>query len=229
MGRILLLLQRKEAFFMELSELSLFRGASERECYQIMSCLGARIASYHGGDVILSLGDANGRVGVVREGCAQLIRTDRDGNKALLEVLPEDSIFGATLAFSGTSGENQYVVAQTSCVVIFIPYAQFAKRCKNACMHHAQMLENLLRLISTKSLSLSERIEVITNRGIRAKLLYFFEMTAAKKQSKTFPLPFGFSALAEFLCVDRSAMTRELSRMKREGLVEIYKKTVTLL
>lgn len=213
---------------MELSELSLFKGIGEKECYQLMSCLEARIANFRHGEILAPLNSA-GKIGVVCEGIVRLVRTDRDGNEALLEVLAEDSVFGEATALLGATSEGLYAIAEEAATVLFVNYANLTKRCKNLCTCHAQLLENLLRLSALKTMSLCERITVITNRSIRGKLMCYFQMMSAKQKSKTVLLPFGFSDLAEYLCVDRSAMTRELSKIKREGIIRIVKRKVTLL
>lgn len=214
---------------MELHELFLFGGIEPSECTRMMDCLAAQEISFCSGDVILDFSQNKNAVGIVRHGEAMMFRVDTNGNRTLLEPLPENSIFGETLAFSGTMGDSLFVACEKDCSIIFIDYGHITKRCANVCACHTMLLQNMFRLISTKTLSLSERIEVITNRSIRDKLLCYFQILSARMQSNTFQLPFSISALAEYICADRSAMSRELSKMKQDGLIEMRHRTVTLI
>ena len=108
-------------------------------------------------------------------------------------------------------------------------YDQITKRCENACACHSQVVTNLFQLLSKKSLHLSRRIEVLACRSIREKLLCFFEQLADEHGSRTFPLPFSLSMLADYISTDRSAMMRELKKLKEEGVVQTENRRVTIL
>ena len=103
------------------------------------------------------------------------------------------------------------------------------KRCENACACHSQVVTNLFQLLSKKSLHLSRRIEVLACRSIREKLLCFFEQLADEHGSRTFPLPFSLSMLADYISADRSAMMREMRKMREEDLISTEGRSVTLL
>lgn len=211
---------------MELTRLQLFSGIAPAEGERILKCLKAREASYKSRDVILSFDGNQRTIGVLCEGKAALHRVDREGNESLIELIAENGLFGEALAFSEGIAEDIMAVALTDCSVLFIDYEHITKRCENACLSHSTLVENLFRMIANKSLTLGERIEVLTQRTIREKLVRFFELYAIREKSNRFTLPFTVQGLAEYICADRSATSRELSRMRREGLVELSRREV---
>ena len=162
-------------------------------------------------------------------GLDNLVRLDADGNRTILETLEEGGVFGEVLAFSGAGGDSIFLECRRDCRVLYLDYDQITKRCENACLHHSILVQNLFRLLSTKTLRLSERVEVLSRRSIREKLLCYFEQLARREKSDTVTLPFSLSALAEYISADRSAMMRELKKLKEEGVVQTENRRVTIL
>ena len=112
--------------------------------------------------------------------------------------------------------------------MVFIDYHHILKRCERACTHHSLLVQNMLRLISDKAQALSERVDVLSRRSIREKLLCYFNQLAEKEGSRTFQLPFSLSMLADYIATDRSAMMRELKRLKEEGVLRSEGRRITL-
>ena len=163
-------------------------------------------------------------IGVLLSGSAALLRLHADGNRTVLESMDEGSVFGEELAVTGVRDGSALIECREDCRVIFMRYDQITKRCENACACHSQVVTNLFQLLSKKSLHLSRRIEVLACRSIREKLLCFFE-----HGSRTFPLPFSLSMLADYISADRSAMMREMRKMREEDLISTEGRSVTLL
>ena len=138
-------------------------------------------------------------------------------------------MFGEVLAFSGAGGDSIFLECRRDCRVLYLDYDQITKRCENASLHHSILVQNLFRLLSTKTLRLSERVEVLSRRSIREKLLCYFEQLARREKSDTITMPFSLSALAEYISADRSAMMRELKKLKEEGVVQTENRRVTIL
>ena len=120
------------------------------------------------------------------------------------------------------------MVAETACRVWFMAADQVTKRCEKACAHHTQVVENMFQLVAEKATSLYERVEVLSRRSIRDKLMCYFSLMAAKNRSGEFLLPFSLSALADYISTDRSAMMRELKKMRQEELVDVHGRKVLL-
>jgi CRP-like cAMP-binding protein len=159
-------------------------------------------------------GDA---VGIIERGEAALVRVDEEGVSTVMEDLNAGGVFGRTLAFSGSDRDSLEVVCRAPCDVLFIDYAHILKRCEKACTHHSLLVQNMLRLMSEKAKALSERVDVLSRRSIRDKLLCCFGQLRDKAGSDTFELPFSLSMLADYIATDRSAMMRELKKLRPGG------------
>ena len=156
----------------------LFEGITNEECARMFQCFGAREAGYEAGALISEFDGEQNAVGVLLSGSADLVRLDADGNRTILETLEEGGVFGEVLAFSGAGGDSIFLECRRDCRVLYLDYDQITKRCENACLHHSILVQNLFRLLSTKTLRLSERVEVLSRRSIREKLLCYFEQLA---------------------------------------------------
>ena len=207
----------------------LFEGITNEECARMFQCFGAREAGYEAGALISEFDGEQNAVGVLLSGSADLVRLDSDGNRTILETLEEGGVFGEVLAFSGAGGDSIFLECRRDCRVLYLDYDQITKRCENACAHHSRMVENMFRLVADKATALSERVEVLSRRSIRDKLLCYFSLLAARSGGSDFSLPFSLSALADYISADRSAMMRELKKLKEEGVVQTENRRVTIL
>lgn len=207
----------------------IFEGISEASCRQMMKCFDAHERHYTAGQTICDYDQESTLVGILESGSASLIRIDIYGVRTILETLLPGEIFSEALAFSGLSEDSISVVCDKDATVLFFEYSHIIHPCGNVCTHHTTLLENMFRLISRKSMALSERIEVLSRRTIRDKLLCYFSLQAIRQSSHTFTLPFSISTLADYICSDRSAMMREMKNMRQEHLIETDGRKITLL
>jgi len=198
----------------------LFQSISYEEYQRMMVCFQAVQKSFRPEDTIYDFSVLkNNSVGIIEHGTAQLIRIDEEGVSTVMEELGPGGVFGRTLAFAGLGEDSLEVVCRTPCDVVFIDYPHILKRCENACTHHSILVQNMLRLITDKAQALSERVDVLSRRSIRDKLLCYFRQLSDKAHSRTFTLPFSLSTLADYIATDRSAMMRELKRLREEEIV----------
>ena len=214
----------------ELEKSPLFQDISYEEYRSLLTCFQAVQKSFRSDDLIYDFSSPkNDAVGIVERGCAALIRIDEEGVATVMEELGPGGVFGRTLAFAGSSGDSLQVVCRTPCDVLFIDYPHILKRCENACNHHSVLVQNMLRLMSDKAQALSQRVDVLSRRSIREKLLCYFRQLSERAGSNTFTLPFSLSTLADYIATDRSAMMRELKRLREEGAVRSDGRQFTLL
>ena len=214
---------------MDYSETLLFQCVSAHDCSRMLECMKAQKRSFYAGEEIYSFDTARKSVGILLNGQAAVVRYEYNGTRSILENLSPKSIFGEDLSFIPSGDSCIAVVCQTDCQVLFIDYQRLTRTCQNACYCHTQLIRNLLQLLSDKTRTLSERVEVLSQRSIREKLMCYFMQLAAGKNSNTFELPFTMIDFADFLSVNRSAMIRELGKMKKDGLIQISRRTITLL
>ena len=214
----------------ELEKSPLFQGIQYEEYLRMLTCFQAVHRSFRPDDLIYDFSETkNDAVGIIERGNAALIRIDEEGVSTVMEELRAGGVFGKTLAYAGSGRDSLEVVCRTPCDVVFIDYPHILKRCENACLHHSMLVQNMLRLMSGKAQGLSERVDVLSRRSIREKLLCYFRQMADKEETNSFTLPFSLSTLADYIATDRSAMMRELKRLKEEEIIVSDGRKFTLL
>ena len=206
----------------------LFAHIDQTDIEKMLVCFEAQRREYDEKDVVTVYGSSREKIGLLLSGTVSLNRINADGNLDMLEYIDGTGIFGDSFSFANQDDEFM-VICEKKCTVLFIDKFHITKRCPNACLHHSIVVENLIQLMANKVVTLSEKVDILSHRTIRSKLLSYFRLQSAKNGSQTFRLPFSYLSLANFLCVDRSAMTRELKRMKEEGLLFLNGKEITLL
>lgn len=169
---------------MEIGASPLFRGISEESQQAMRTCFDMREVSFRADEVIYDFGAGRNMVGVLAEGAAVIERIDQQGSRTILERLESGGVFGEMLMFENVAGDSITVVAETACRVWFMAADQVTKRCEKACTHHTQVVENMFQLVAEKATSLYERVEVLSRRSIRDKLMCYFSLMAAKKPQR---------------------------------------------
>lgn len=213
---------------MDCSKSELFAGIRQSECDAMMCCFEVDEVSYRNGEMIGCM-EANGdKVGILESGKALLMRIDVDGNQTILEHLDAGGVFGSMLSFSALTGDSVFVVADGKCRVIFISYEAITKRCEKACTHHSILVQNMFRLMTDKAMQLSERVEILSQRTIRDKLMCYFWILSRKAGKASFDLPLSLSKLSDFISSDRSAMMRELKKMREENILQVENRHVEI-
>ena len=165
---------------------------------------------------------------ILISGTADLVRYDLNGNRTIVEHFSKNDIFGEVFYLVTTNNEL-LVEAKEKCEVLIYSYNDIHTKCKSNCKFHQTLAEYLPELILTKVTNLNMRVELLTKRSIRDKLIGYFSLLSTRNLSKTFTLPFSLTDLADYLSVDRSAMMRELKSLKEEGFIEKVGNKITLL
>ena len=212
----------------ELRKSRLFDDISYESYLAMYDCFHAYSRAYSPDEVICDFSGRCDIVGILERGEAALIRLDENGVETVMENLGVGGVFGRTLAFSGSRSDTLEVVCRQPCEVLFIDYPHILKRCERACTHHSLLVQNMLKLIVDKAQKLSQRVDVLSRRSIRDKLLCYFHQLSEKAGSSTFTLPFSLSTLADYIATDRSAMMRELKRLREEGIIRSEGRKITL-
>ncbi len=161
-------------------------------------------------------------------GEADLIRYDFNGNKTIVEHYFPNNIFGE-IFYCVTTNNELFVEARKKCEVLFFDYNTIEDKCTSTCSYHKKVIQNLPKLFLEEINSLNERIEILSKRSIREKLLTYFNIISTKTLSKSFVLPFSLTDLADYLSVDRSAMMREIGYLKNDKIIEKCGNRITLL
>lgn len=203
-----------------LSKTVLFRGVTPEEAREMLQCLGAEERHYCKGETILRAGEPTRVMGLVLSGRAQMEIDDLWGNRSILGSAAPGFVFGETYACIPGDPLMINVVAAEHSDILLLQISRVLKTCPTACAHHSRLVRNLLTLSAEKNLALSRRIQHTTPKSIRGRLLSYLSFQAAHSGGLEFNIPFDRQQLADYLGVDRSAMSAELSKMQREGLLQ---------
>lgn len=211
-----------------ISKNALFQNVSAESIEKMIPCFDMKKRSFSEKDIIPTSEGTKEYVCLLLEGAVSVSRISIDGSLDLLEYLEDSGVFGDAFAFANR--EDEFItVCEKDCSVLYIEKSHITKRCSNACQHHTQVVENMLQLMSNKVVHLTEKVDILSHRSIRGKLMSYFRIQSTKQNDLTFELPFSLLKLANYLCIDRSAMMRELKKMKEEEMIELDGRMVTLL
>ena len=207
----------------------LFEGILPENIQGMLGCLGARPVSAKKGQTIFREGDSTDFVGIVLRGSVRLLRDDYYGNRSIVANIAPMQLFGESYAFSGAQSLPVSVVAEEDSSILLLDSRRITVCCSNACAFHSRVIFNLLRLVATKNLVLHQKIQITSKRTTREKLMTYLLSQAKLHRSSTFTIPYDRQALADYLEVDRSGLSAEISKLRREGILESEKNTFTLL
>ena len=211
-----------------ISRNALFQNVSPESIEKMIPCFDMRKRSFSEKDIIPTTEGKKEYICLLLDGAVSVSRISIDGSLDLLEYLEDTGVFGDAFAFANR--EDEFItVCEKDCTVLFIEKGQITKRCSNACQHHTPVLDNMLQLMAGKVVHLTEKVDILSHRSIRGKLMSYFRIQSTKQNCLTFELPFSLLKLANYLCIDRSAMMRELKKTKEEEMIELDGRMVTLL
>lgn len=205
----------------------LFYNIDPKQKQKLLRSLEGNTYFYKGNHIILSNLKKDNIIGIIIEGHIQITKTDYNGNRIIIEDLKENSVFGTMT--QSISYKEYDIYCKSNSKIIIIDFDQIINYDESKSYYFTQFLKNLLKILSEKIIQNNERIEILTNKTIRDKLLAYFKFNSKNSVNRIIYLPFTFTDLADYLAVNRSAMTRELKNLKEEGFIEIKDKKIKLL
>jgi len=205
---------------------NLFNNISIKQKEKLYNILKTNTSNYPSDINVLSNENKTDFIGIIEEGKAELIFNDYNGNKTTLSILEKDSIFGSL--FLNITSEEITCITKEKTKITYIEYDKILENDNIKYDYYDTFIKNLLIILKEQLIEKNERIELLTKKTTRDKLLSYFKLISRKKGSRTFNLSLSFTELADYLSVDRSAMTREIKYLKDEGFIKIDKKKVTL-
>ena len=218
-----------EKFLPALQKCALFAGMTAEEICDMLMCMGAKVQLFSRGSIILQEGDAADRVGVVLSGSAQVERADYQGNRSIMTRLLPGQLFAEAFACAGVGQLPVSVRALEDTHAVLIAAERIIHTCGKNCGFHTQLVYNLMRVLAVKNLLCQQKIEVTSQRTTREKLLSYLAICAKNAGSRRFSIPFDRQALADYLAVDRSGLSSEIGKLRREGILKCEKNQFELL
>lgn len=199
---------------------ALFRGMEEKEVFALLDCMGGGVRRYPRGSVVLHAGDPATHLGVVLAGNVQVSRIRPDGQRIVMGEMGPGRLFAESYACAGAEWLPVTVTASADAAVLLLDCRRLSAPCAAACGAHGKLIHNLLWVLAEKNLFLTRKLDHLSGRTIRERLLSYLEGEAARTGHTTVVVPFDRQALADYLCVDRSALSRTIGQLQQEGVLE---------
>lgn len=206
----------------------LFENIADENLLAMLSCLGAEVRSYTKNQNIFTEGERASHMGILLSGTAQIVRVDFYGNRSIVTNIEPPQLFGESFACTETKSIPVNVIAEKDCEVMRIESRKMLHPCCNVCEFHSRMIFNLMKEIAAKNMLLNQKIEIISRRTTREKLMTYL-LIQAKKHGSSFTIPYDRQELADFLEVDRSGLSAEISKLRKENAIECKRNFFRLL
>lgn len=207
----------------------LFAGVSEEEIVSMLSCLDTKLRTYKKGEYVFRQGEHLSHITVLVEGDLHIQNDDYWGNRSIINQIAVGEMFGEAYIAPESGALLNDVVAIKDSAVMFFDVRRIMTVCSAVCRFHSMVVQNLFFAISEKNRKLVQKLGHMSQRSTREKLISYLSQEAKRQSSSTFIIPFNRQQLADFLSVDRSAMSNELCRMRDEGLLEFDRSAFKLL
>lgn len=212
-----------------LGQCPLFAGIAPQNLSALVSCLGARTVRFAKGEVIFQEGSPAQQMGLLLRGEAQIVREDFFGNRTIVARVEPSEMFGESFACAEIAELPVSVIATEDSEVLLMDCRRLLTTCSHACEFHNRLIFNLLKVVATKNLVFHQKIEITSKRTTREKLLTYLNAQAKACGRNSFTIPYDRQELADYLEVDRSGLSAEISKLRREGVLESEKNYFILL
>ena len=212
-----------------LQQSSLFEKIEKESIGHLLNCLGIQVKSYEEQHIIIELESCVNEISVVIEGEVELVKENRLGDRMIVGILGEGQIFGEGIVCTKKRLSPVTVRTKTKAKIAVVPYEKIIMTCGERCSFHKQLIQNMLYVLGEKNYHLNQKIDYLILKGMREKLALYLLEQSYREGKASFSIGLNRNDLAEYLNVSRSAMSRELSRMKEEGLIDYYKNSFKII
>ncbi|MBQ8642665.1 MAG: Crp/Fnr family transcriptional regulator [Clostridia bacterium] len=212
-----------------LKQCPLFQDIESENLLKMLECLGARIETFDKKYTVIAEGNPARYVGIVLTGSVQIVRIDYYGNRSILSELGSPEVFGEAFACAELSAIPVSVIANEPCDIMLIDCGHILHTCSNHCAFHERLIFNLMKDLAHKTILFHQKVEIASKRSTREKLMTYLMFQAKKAGTNRFQIPFDRQELADYLEVDRSGLSAEISKLRKEGILESEKNTFVLL
>lgn len=207
----------------------LFMGIPEEDMESLLNCLNAKEISAKKGGVIFAAGDRPDYVGIVLEGSVHVVQEDYWGNRTILTAVSPGGLFAEAFSCAESAALPVSVIAHDDCTILLMDCRRILTTCSSACVFHAGLIRNLMKILANKNILMTQKMEHITKKTTKEKVLSYLSECAVSAGTNTFSIPFNRQELAEYLSVERSALSNTLCKMRDEGTIQFEKNKFILL
>ncbi|MBR1681652.1 Crp/Fnr family transcriptional regulator [bacterium] len=206
----------------------LFNGIKTKELSALLNCMQSKVIEFDKNKTVMQEGKVFNKLGILLAGNLQVVQYDYLGNRTIISTVEPLQIFGEAFSYVKTKFPMNVETTEKS-QVLFLISDRISNPCQNGCIFHKQLINNLLHILAHKNVNLTQKIECMSKRTTKEKLLTFLTLESIKQNSKEFTISLDRQALADYLGVERSAMSAELSKLRNDGIIECEKNWFRLL
>lgn len=206
----------------------LFNGIKSENVGKMLNCSNAEIRKFTAGEIIIEAGGEFHNIGIIISGSVHIMRIDDNGNRFILSQLVKDDFFGMSLTLMDLHNDDVFICAASDCEVLMIGSRRLIYACECNCTEHKTVLQNALTILTNNNIALVRKLCHVSQRTTRLKILSYLNEQASLAHSAKIKIPFDRQGMADYLGVDRSALSAELSKMKKEGVIDFRKNSFTL-
>ena len=217
-----------EKYLSKIKKSPLFLGITEEELSRMLTCFGATVKKYESGDMIIRQGDVVSKIYMILDGVVNIEKDSYWGARIIVQKLSELNNIALCLVASKNTEATISAVCSKKATILALNFNNCTTMCTNACNHHIALIQNMFKILSKENIELLEKIENISQKSIRDKLLTYLSNESLKHKSSSFEINFNRQELADYLNIDRSAMSFEMSKLKNEGIIEFEKNRFVL-
>lgn len=218
-----------EKYLKILQSCPLFDGIDPQDLMRLLTCLGARVLFFDKKYTVFAEGNSAKYIGILLSGSVQTIRNDYYGNRSLISKVEVGELFGEDFACAELDAMPLSAIADAPSEVMLIECSHILHTCQNNCGFHQRLIFNLMKNLAVKSLAFHQKAEILSRRSTREKLLSYLDVQAKRNHSNRFTIPFDRQELADYLEVDRSGLSAEISKLRKEGILKSRKNEFELL
>ncbi len=213
----------------QIKDMAVFAKIQKNDLRPMLACVGGYAKSFDKGSHPSLTDEPTPSVGVVLSGSVQMLKEDVWGGKSILAVSHTGDLFGESFVCAGENTLRVSFFAPEDTEVLYLPFQRVMHSCSNACQFHHQLIENMMTMVAVKNIKLMEKLEITSKKTLRERILTYLSAQAQAQDKKYITISMNRNELADYLCADRSALSRELSNMKKEGILDYDRNTFTLL
>ena len=213
----------------DLAQTNMFSGINPEKIAGLLECVDGRVVHYSKDEMIIEEGSSVLTFGVMLSGHGRSLKWDASDRQVIITLLSQGSEIGVLLATNPEYASSVFVQALDDVSVLMIPFDRLLARCEKNCLQHEILLRNYLRIVAEKGLVLHERIDCLLKPTVRDKIMTYMLRVSKEQQSRTFSIPINRNGMSKYLNVERSALSRELSQMKRDGILNYHRNEFELL
>jgi len=206
-----------------LKKVNLFKGIDESDLLSLLACLSSKLEHYKKNEIVFMSGEAINSFGIVLSGEVQIVQEDYYGNRSILARIGVGNLFAESFACAQIEALPVSVITTTESDLLFIDCRKLAKPCATACAFHSRLIQNMLHITAMKNISLTQKIELFQSVPLGKSFWPIFPVRHKRQAAIVFSIPFNRQELADYLSVDRSAMSAELSKLRKEGILNYNK------